>query len=146
MFLIAAALLTLTSILLSQVNTVLVTTLSYAERAPSAIASLFSFMGPNAEDAILSSLGSVNIASYLRTAAGQAGNMTQGTVLVILFVGFLFGERLWFGTKLQNFLLSLGENRDFRNYRCDGVRAGDPIRIGIGHGPWRDHLCIKFHP
>lgn len=104
MFLIAAALLTLTSILLSQVNTVLVTTLSYAERAPSAIASLFSFMGPNAEEAIVSSLGSVNFASYLRTAAGQAGNMTQGTVLVILFVGFLFGERLWFGTKLQNFV------------------------------------------
>ena len=37
--LIATALLTLTSILLAQVNTVLVTTLSYAERAPSAVAS-----------------------------------------------------------------------------------------------------------
>lgn len=104
MVLIAAALLTLTSILLSQVNTVLVTTLSYAERAPSAVASLFSFLGPNAEQSILQSLGSVNIASYLRTAAGQAGNVTQGTVLVILFVGFLFGERIWFGTKLHNFV------------------------------------------
>ena len=104
MVLIAAALLTLTSILLSQVNTVLVTTLSYAERAPSAVASLLSFLGPNAEQSILQSLGSVNIASYLRTAAGQAGNVTQGTVLVILFVGFLFGERIWFGTKLHNFV------------------------------------------
>ncbi|MEN9012668.1 MAG: AI-2E family transporter [Yoonia sp.] len=104
MVLIAAALLTLTSILLSQVNTVLVTTLSYAERAPSAVASLFSFLGPNAEQSILQSLGSVNIANYLRTAAGQAGNVTQGTVLVILFVGFLFGERIWFGTKLHNFV------------------------------------------
>ena len=36
--------------------------------------------------------------------AGQAGNITQGTVLVILFVGFLFGERIWFGTKLHNFI------------------------------------------
>ena len=104
MVLIAAALLTLTFILLSQVNTVLVTTLSYAERAPSAVASLLSFLGPNAEQSILQSLGSVNIASYLRTAAGQAGNVTQGTVLMILFGGFLFGERICFGTKLHNFV------------------------------------------
>lgn len=104
MVLIAAALLTLTFILLSQVNTVLVTTLSYAGRAPSAVASLLSFLGPNAEQSILQSLGSVNIASYLRTAAGQAGNVTQGTVLVILFGGFLFGERICFGTKLHNFV------------------------------------------
>lgn len=102
--LIATALLTLTSILLAQVNTVLVTTLSYAERAPSAVASLFSFMGPKTETAILNSLQSVNLSSSLRTMAGQAGNITQGTVLVILFVGFLFGERIWFGTKLHNFI------------------------------------------
>lgn len=102
--LIATALITLTSVLLAQVNTVLVTTLSYAERAPSAIASLFSFLGPKNEAAILSSMQSVELTSYLRKAAGQAGNITQGTVLVILFVGFLFGERIWFGTKLSNFV------------------------------------------
>lgn len=102
--LIGTALLTLTSILLAQINTVLVTTLSYAERAPSAIASLFGFMGPKTELAILNSLKSVNFSSSLRTMAGQAGNLTQGTVLVILFVGFLFGERIWFGTKLHNFI------------------------------------------
>ncbi|MFT5066301.1 MAG: putative PurR-regulated permease PerM [Yoonia sp.] len=104
MILIATALLTLTSILLAQVNTVLVTTLSYAERAPSAVASLFSFMGPATQEAIFNSMRSVDASSYLRTAAGQAGNITQGTVLVILFVGFLFGERIWFGTKLNNFV------------------------------------------
>ena len=102
--LIAAALLSLTSILLAQVNTVLVTTLSYAERAPSAVASLFSFMGPSTEQAIVDSLQSVQLSSYISTMAGQAGNMTQATVLVILFVGFLFGERIWSGTKLDNFV------------------------------------------
>jgi len=102
--LIATALLTMSSILLAQVNTVLITTLSYAERAPSAVASLFSFVGPNAEQSILNALGSVNVSSYLRGAAGQAGNIAQGSVLVILFVGFLFGERIWFGTKLTNFV------------------------------------------
>lgn len=102
--LIATALLTLTSILLAQINTVMVTTLSYAERAPSAVASLFSFTGPDTQMAIFNSMQSIDVSNYLRSAAGQAGNITQGTVLVILFVGFLFGERIWFGTKLHNFV------------------------------------------
>jgi len=104
LILIAAALLMLTSILLAQVNTVLITTLSYAERAPSAVASLFSVMGPSTEQAVFDSLKSVDLTTYISTAAGQAGSITQATVLVILFVGFLFGERIWFGTKLNNFV------------------------------------------
>lgn len=104
MALIAAALLALTSILLAQINTVLVTTLSYAERAPSAVASLFAFLGEDSELAILNALRSVNVSSYLRGAAGQASGITQATVLVILFVGFLFAERIWFETKLQSFI------------------------------------------
>ncbi|EBA11894.1 AI-2E family transporter [Roseobacter sp. CCS2] len=100
MVLIAAALLTLTSILLAQVNTVLVTTLSYAERAPSAVASLFAFLGEDSQLAVFNALQSVEISSYLRGAASQASGVTQGTVLIILFVGFLFAERIWFQTKL----------------------------------------------
>ena len=102
LILIATSLLTLTSILLAQVNNVLVTTLSYAERAPQAVASLFAFMGPRTEQAIFESVQSIEVSNYVSTLAGQAGNMTQATVLVILFVGFLFGERIWFGTKLNN--------------------------------------------
>ena len=101
--LISTALLLLSSILLAQLNTVLGTTLSYAERAPSAVAALFSWMGDDVEQAVLNSLNSVELSSYVRTAAGQAGNLMQGTVLVILFVGFLFAERIWFGAKMSNF-------------------------------------------
>jgi predicted PurR-regulated permease PerM len=104
LLLISGALLWLTSILLSQINTVLVTTLSYAERAPSAVASLFKWLGDDSELAILNALRSVDLSSYLRTAAGQAGSLMQATVLVILFVGFLFAERVWFETKLNNFI------------------------------------------
>ena len=104
MFLIAAALLTLTSILLAQVNTVLVTTLSYTERAPSAVASLFSWLGEDSQLAIFNALRSIEVSSYLRTAAGQASGIMQATVLIILFVGFLFAERIWFQTKLHNFV------------------------------------------
>ena len=100
MVLIAAALLTLTSILLAQVNTVLITTLSYAERAPSAVASLFAFLGEDSQLAVFNALQSVDVSSYLRGAASQASGVTQATVLIILFVGFLFAERIWFQTKL----------------------------------------------
>ena len=103
-FLIAGASLTLTSILLAQINTVLVTTLTYAERVPEAVASLFAWLGDDTEAAVLNSLRSVDFSSYLRQAAGSASNLTQGTVLVILFVGFLFAERIWFSTKLHNFV------------------------------------------
>ncbi|WP_341366161.1 AI-2E family transporter [Yoonia sp. BS5-3] len=102
MLLIAVALLILTSILLAQVNTVLVTALSYTERAPSAIASLFSWLGEDSEVAIVGALQSIDVSSYLSTAASQASGLTQATVLVILFVGFLFAERIWFETKLTN--------------------------------------------
>ena len=101
---ISTALLILTSLVLSQVNTVLSTTLTYAERAPSAVASLFAWLGPEAEKAVFNAVSTVNVSGYLRSLAGQAGGLMQGTVLVILFVGFLFSERIWFNTKLTNLL------------------------------------------
>jgi predicted PurR-regulated permease PerM len=100
MVIITAALLILTSILLAQVNTVLVTTLSYADRAPSAVASLFSWLGEDSQLAISNALRSVDVSNYLRSAASQASGIMQATVLIILFVGFLFAERIWFETKL----------------------------------------------
>ena len=102
LLLIATALLMLTSVLLAQINTVLVTTLSYTERAPSAIASMFGWLGDDSEAAIFNAVRSIDASSYLRTAASQASGITQATVLVILFVGFLFAERVWFDTKLEN--------------------------------------------
>jgi predicted PurR-regulated permease PerM len=102
--LIAAALMSASGFMLAQINTVLVTTLTFAEQAPSAVASLFSFMGEGTETAILSALQSIDVGSYARTAAGRASAVTQAAVLVILFVGFLFAERIWFHVKLVNLM------------------------------------------
>lgn len=102
--LIATALLILTSVLLAQINTVLVTTLAYTERAPSAIASMFGWLGEDSQAAIFNAVRSIDASSYLRSAAGQASGITQATVLIILFVGFLFAERIWFDTKLENLI------------------------------------------
>jgi AI-2 transport protein TqsA len=103
LLLISAVLLSLTSIILSQINTVLSTALAYTERAPFAIAALFSWLGEDIEASILNTVRTAEISGYLRQMAAQAGNLLQATVLVILFVGFLFAERIWFDTKLTNF-------------------------------------------
>lgn len=102
LLMIAAALLSLTSIIIAQINTVVQTALSYTESAPAAIASMFGWLGEDAEIAVLQTINTIEISGYLRSVAGQAGALVQATVLVILFVGFLFAERVWFSIKLQN--------------------------------------------
>ena len=99
--LVSGLLLTLSAVILSQVNTVLLTTLSYADQSQRAIAELFGVMGEDVEAAVLATMRSVDISAYLRTIAGQAGSLLAATVLVILFVGFLFAERVWFPLKLE---------------------------------------------
>lgn len=102
--LIAIVLLSLSGIILAQINTVVTTTISYTDQAVSAIAQLFSWMGPDTEAAVAASIRSIELSGYIRTAAGQAGNVLSATTLVILFVGFLFAERIWFATKLENLM------------------------------------------
>ncbi len=102
LLLIGAALLTLTSVIVAQVNTILQVTLAYVERAPEAIAALFAWAGDDTQAAVLNSMQTIELSGYLRGAAGGASSLTQASVLVILFVGFLFAERVWFQTKLLN--------------------------------------------
>jgi len=102
--LISSVLLALSGIILLQVNTVVTTTIAYTDQAISAIGALFAWMGPDTEAAIAASIRSIELSGYIRTAAGQAGNVLSATTLVILFVGFLFAERIWFDTKLENLM------------------------------------------
>ncbi|MCC5957424.1 MAG: AI-2E family transporter [Natronohydrobacter sp.] len=103
-FLIASGLLTLAGLVISQINTVLTTTLAYTDDAQRAIAQMFSWMGEDVEESVLQTVRSIQISGYLRSAAGQAGTILSQVVLIILFVGFLFLERVWFGTKLENLM------------------------------------------
>ncbi|GAB4264779.1 MAG: AI-2E family transporter [Pararhodobacter sp.] len=101
---IAVVLLTLSAIVISQVNTVVTTTLTYTDQAIAAVARLAALFSPEAEAAVEASIRSIQVSTYITTAAGQAGNILSATTLVILFVGFLFAERLWFNTKLENLM------------------------------------------
>nr|WP_323040999.1 AI-2E family transporter [Gemmobacter sp.] len=102
--LIALVLISLSALLLSQANTVVFTVMQYAEPAQKAVATLFSWMGADVEQAVLNWLKGVQIGPWLATLAGQAGNIASGAVLVTLFVGFLFLERLWFRPKLVSLM------------------------------------------
>ena len=103
-FLIASGLLTLAGLVITQVNTVLTTTLAYTDDAQRAIARLFAWMGADVERSVLETVRTIEVSGYLRTAAGQAGSILSQSVLIILFVGFLFAERVWFNTKLENLM------------------------------------------
>ncbi len=102
--LISAALMAASGFLISQINNVLTVSLTYANEVPRAVASLFGFIGGGTEAAIESALQSINVSTYARTAAARAGDVTQAVVLIILFVGFLFAERIWFDIKLTNLM------------------------------------------
>ncbi|KPQ06445.1 MAG: putative permease [Rhodobacteraceae bacterium HLUCCA12] len=102
--LISSVLLALSGLVLVQVNSVVTTTVGYTDQAIEAIAGLFAWMGPDTEEAVAASIRSIEVSSYIRTAAEQAGNVLSATTLVILFVGFLFAERIWFDTKLENLM------------------------------------------
>ena len=101
---IATVLLTLSGLVISQINTVVTTSIAYTDQAVTAIAQMFAWMGPDTEAAVAASIRSIELSGYIRTAAGQAGNLLSATTLIILFVGFLFAERIWFATKLDNLM------------------------------------------
>lgn len=101
---IASILITLSALILTQANTVVFTTMQYAEPAQQAVARLFSWMGADVEQAVLNWLKGVQLGPWLAALAGQAGNIASGAVLVTLFVGFLFLERLWFRPKLVSLM------------------------------------------
>lgn len=102
--LIAGGLFTLVGLVVAQVNAVVTQTIAISDQAVAALGRMAAFMGPDAEAAVVASIRSVDLSGWLRTAAGQAGNLVSGVTLVILFVGFLFGERLFFNTKLENLM------------------------------------------
>ena len=101
---IAGVLLTLSAIIIAQVNTVMTTTLTYTDQAITAVGRLAGWFSPEAQATVEASIRSIELSNYLSTAAGQASNLLSATTLVILFVGFLFAERFWFTAKLENLL------------------------------------------
>ncbi|UXU73884.1 MULTISPECIES: AI-2E family transporter [unclassified Paracoccus (in: a-proteobacteria)] len=85
----------------AQINEVVSTSISYADRAQAALARLSQRWGPQVQEAIGTFLGNIDFAGWLRSAAAQASNLISGSVLTLTFVGFMFSERVWFPIKIE---------------------------------------------
>lgn len=98
---IALGLLWISTTVVSQVNEVVVLAIGYAERAQAALPTLTERLGPDAQERIITALTNFNIPGWIRQMAGQASGLLSGSVLVIMFVGFMFAEQVWFPTKIE---------------------------------------------
>ncbi|MDF3605299.1 AI-2E family transporter [Paracoccus sp. DMF-8] len=87
--------------LVAQVNEIVSTAISYAERAQKLLPQLTEWAGPNATVAIDSFIRSLDLTGWIRSLAAQASNLVSGVVMVLVFVGFMFSERIWFPIKIE---------------------------------------------
>lgn len=98
---IALGILWISTTIVTQVNEVVVTAIAYAEQAQAALPGLTEWLGPEAQERVLTALSNFNITGWIRSLAGQASGVLSGSVLVILFVGFMFAEQVWFPLKIE---------------------------------------------
>ena len=98
---IALGLLWVSTTIVAQVNEIVFLAITYAERAQAALPALIERLGPEAQERIMLVLTGFDITGWIRSLAGQASGILQGSVLVILFVGFMFAERVWFPLKVE---------------------------------------------
>lgn len=87
--------------IVAQLNEVVSTSISYADRAQAVLSGFSQRWGPKAQESISTFLGNIDVAGWLRSAASQTTNLISGTVLTLTFVGFMFTERLWFPIKIE---------------------------------------------
>ncbi len=98
---ITIGLLWLTTTVVSQINEIVSTAINYSEKAQKLIPDLIDWMGPKAQMVIETFVSSVNVTGWIRSLASQTSNMISGAVMVLLYVGFMFSERIWFPIKIE---------------------------------------------
>ena len=98
---IALGLLWISTTIVSQVNQVVLTAITYAEQAQAALLALSESLGPNVTEAAQTAMNNTDLTGWIRSLAGGASGLLSGSVLVILFVGFMFAERVWFPLKIE---------------------------------------------
>ncbi|WP_103172730.1 AI-2E family transporter [Paracoccus sp. SY] len=91
----------LSTTIMAQINEVVGRAITYAESVQVALTALIERFGPEAQTRLLAALTEFNITGWLRSLAGQASGLLSGSLLVILFVGFMFAERVWLPIKVE---------------------------------------------
>lgn len=98
---IALGLLWISTTVVAQVNQVVLTAVAYAEQAQAALPTLTQWLGPDMQERLMTAISNFNLTGWIRSLAGQASGVLSGSVLVILFVGFMFAEQVWFPAKIE---------------------------------------------
>ncbi|AGT08138.1 AI-2E family transporter [Paracoccus aminophilus] len=111
---IAVGLLWLTTTVVSQINEIVSTAISYSERVQKLIPDLIEWMGPKAQTVTETFVSSINLTGWIRSLASQTSNMISGAVMVLLYVGFMFTERVWFPIKIERLAGSPEQARKVR--------------------------------
>jgi len=101
---IGSGLLWASATVVSQINEVVTTSISYAEQMQAALPALLEWLGPEAQQTVDTAIRNFNLTGWMRTAAGSASNLLSAAVLIFLFVGFMFAERAWFPLKVESLL------------------------------------------
>ncbi|MGN7869607.1 AI-2E family transporter [Paracoccus sp. 22332] len=91
----------LSTTIMTQVNEVVGRAIAYTESVQIALSSLIERFGPEAQTRLMAAMTEFNITGWLRSLAGQASGLLSGSLLVILFVGFMFAERTWLPVKVE---------------------------------------------
>lgn len=112
---IAALLLGLLGVVLAQIDAIVATSSTYIDRGGQALSLLFAWLGEDVAAAVVSAFREIDFGSYLRAFAGSAGSFLSSTILVILYVGFLYAERPWFARKLANLVADERRKQDVRD-------------------------------
>ena len=99
---IAICLLGISALFVSQANTVVSQAVALSNQGVRKITELAGTYSPEAATTVEAAIRSFDINSYLRAAAGQASNALSASLFIILFVGFLYAERMYFAKKLLN--------------------------------------------
>lgn len=112
---IAALLLGLLGVVLAQIDAIVATSSTYLDRGGQALSLLFAWLGEDVAAGVVDAFRDIDFGSYLRAFAGSAGSFLSSTILVILYVGFLYAERPWFGRKLANLVADEERKQDVRD-------------------------------
>lgn len=98
--LVAAVAFVVLGALSSQINALLAAMPRYMARGEALVAGLLAWLGEDMANGALAAFRSIDVAAFVRALAGSLGGLTTTAVLVVLYIGYLFGERAHFPKKL----------------------------------------------
>ncbi len=98
---IAISLLWAATAVVAQINEMVSSSISYADKAQVALTHLSQRWGPNVQETIITFMRSIEVAGWLRSGAAQVSSLIWASVLILIFVGFMFSERIWFPIKIE---------------------------------------------